>query len=411
MTSKYFPIKSNTACRLKWSFSTLYLTDGVSSSCHRASHAALTPENFTEFHNLPNKLNDRKTMLAGLWPGNGCEHCRDVELAGGTSDRQFQNTIPDVYPSILDTDSSLVSVEPSILEVFFQNTCNLKCAYCSEKYSSSIEQENKKFGRIEILGERGKLPINRYDEFIDLFWQWMSVNSTTLKRMNILGGEPLIQSDFEKLLEFFEDNPNPNLELSITTNLIIKQKRLIDCADKLNRLLTDKKIKRVDILCSVDGWGKQQEYSRAGFDCAVFEENIISLLKYPFRVSLLSTINALNIRELPELFEKKNQWSKIKQVFWYMHFILPFESHLMRPTIFDYGLWKDAFEQVYDKIPDDNFDDTSTRNVLFGIMQKCKSATPDLHAQKILIEYLYELDRRRGTDWQTTFPWLTKYVV
>jgi hypothetical protein len=94
-----------------------------------------------------------------------------------------------------------------------------------------------------------------------------------------------------------------------------------------------------------------------------------------------------------------------------MHTVLPQESHVTRPTIFDYNVWSDALHQVYDEIPDDNFDDKATKDVLFGIMQKLKVASNDVQSQQVLIEYLTELDHRRGTAWQTTFPWLKEYVV
>ena len=65
MSGKYFPIKTKTACQLKWAWSTLYLNNGETKSCHRTGQSELTPENFLNFHNtldtrrgevLPNTL-------------------------------------------------------------------------------------------------------------------------------------------------------------------------------------------------------------------------------------------------------------------------------------------------------------------------------------------------------------------
>ena len=33
-------------------------------------------------------------MMQGKWPGQGCEYCRDIEAAGGISDRVEFNSNP-----------------------------------------------------------------------------------------------------------------------------------------------------------------------------------------------------------------------------------------------------------------------------------------------------------------------------
>jgi len=61
MSVKYFPIKTETACRLKWSWSTIYLTTGISGSCHRASYGQLNQNNFDNIDQRRN-LNWKKTF-------------------------------------------------------------------------------------------------------------------------------------------------------------------------------------------------------------------------------------------------------------------------------------------------------------------------------------------------------------
>jgi len=55
MSAKYFPIKTATACQLKWNWSTLYLHDETTASCHRTGWSPLTVENFDDFHNTEKK--------------------------------------------------------------------------------------------------------------------------------------------------------------------------------------------------------------------------------------------------------------------------------------------------------------------------------------------------------------------
>jgi hypothetical protein len=44
MEQRYFPIKTATACQLKWNWSTLFLTTGTTSSCHRTFGGSIDPE-------------------------------------------------------------------------------------------------------------------------------------------------------------------------------------------------------------------------------------------------------------------------------------------------------------------------------------------------------------------------------
>jgi len=149
MSAKYFPIKTETACQLKWNWSTIRLYTGVTSSCQRASYSNITVDNFDSFHNTREKIDARKLMLNGQWPSGGCGYCQQIEAAGGVSDRMFHTSIPNMYPLELDNNSLAVEVTPTILEVYFDNVCNMSCIYCWDGFSSKIQQENIKFGRFE----------------------------------------------------------------------------------------------------------------------------------------------------------------------------------------------------------------------------------------------------------------------
>ena len=57
-------------------------------------------------------------MLQGLWPEQGCEYCRNIEQAGGQSDRITNLNFPGIHaPPELDQDLNAVNVTPRILEV------------------------------------------------------------------------------------------------------------------------------------------------------------------------------------------------------------------------------------------------------------------------------------------------------
>ena len=140
MSNQYFPIKTDTACQLKWNWSTIRLYNGITSSCHRVEGDLIGIENFDNFHNTPKKLSDRKLMLQGQWPKGGCEYCQQIEKSGGTSDRQFHLAIPNMTPPELESNPEAIEVTPRILEVYFDNVCNMSCLYCWAGFSSKIQQ-------------------------------------------------------------------------------------------------------------------------------------------------------------------------------------------------------------------------------------------------------------------------------
>lgn len=417
MSARQFPIKTQTSCRLKWSWSTLYLNQGTTASCHRSSQS-LIPDQFEDFHNTPVKIQDRTVMLQDQWPGNGCEYCRDIELAGGTSDRQFQNSIPEVYPRELDTDNTLTAVAPAILEVFFSNTCNLACVYCNAMFSSSIQAENKKFGGAILPELDFEYKDNRAKDLIPEFWSWFEKNSGSLQRLQILGGEPFLLKDVAQLIEYFEKYPHPDLEFNLVTNLSLPTNLLEPILNKLQILKESKKLKRIDIQVSVDCWGKSQEYIRYGFDMATFERNMLLLIeKNAFRIGLLSTFTSLSIPTLPDLAIKYNQWCKKQKIFWYMNLVLPNNESVFDPTVFDYSYYEPHVNKMYNLLPTESWDDKETLKSFDGIVTKLKAKCKhDVHKQSQLVNYLEANDRRRQSSWKYIFPCLSnitesKHVV
>lgn len=406
--SKYFPIKSDTSCRLKWGWSTIYLNIGQTASCHRASKSYI--DNLTNFHNTESKIVARQQMLDGQWPAGGCEYCKNIESAGGTSDRQFQNQIPEIYPPELDTDPAATVVDPVILEVFFSNTCNLRCVYCSASVSSGIQQENKRFGGAIIASQNFEYQDNRYKELVPQFWQWMTANGHKLKRLQVLGGEPFLQDDVDQLIAYFEATPCPDLEFNLVTNLMIPSRLLQTKLQQLASLLERQHLKRVDLQCSVDSWGPAQEYVRYGFERDLFDSNLRMVQEFAvFRTGLLSTVNVLSINEMPELARKFLEWNQHSVVYWYMHLVLPEGTSIFNPMDFDYRVFSTSLDTVYNLIPQDTWDNRQTLQIFDGIRNKLtKGCCNNTVKHDQLRAYLDQNDIRRSSDWKTTFPWLIK---
>ena len=217
-----FPIHTKTACQSKWTWSTIYLNQLSTASCHRVNPVPFSLEEFDNFHNIPKKLEDRRLMLKGEWPTGGCEYCRVIEEAGGHSDRQHNLEIRGLTPPELEQDLTAVQVSPRIVEIFAQNTCNLSCTYCNSNLSSKIEQENRKFGEFNQGGVH--IPVTNVPQttkqYFDRFIAWLDSNIQTLVRLHLLGGETFIQHDLmTAVLDIIKRKPNPRLEFCIFSNM------------------------------------------------------------------------------------------------------------------------------------------------------------------------------------------------
>lgn len=410
---RYFPIKTKTACQLKWSWSTIALTTGTTQSCHRVDPLPFNIESFN-FHNTVEKIKQRETMLSGEWPQAGCQHCENVERTGiGQSDRQFFLQVPNLSPIELEENPTATTINPTILEVYIDNTCNLSCVYCIPSLSSRIDNELKKYGRFEknglVLESTYKKEIN-FDKIQEKFWQWMQANAHSLQRLHLLGGEPFYQEQFDKFLDFFENNPCPNLEFNIVTNLMISKSRLKNYIDIIKKLIINKKIKRLDITASIDCWGPQQEFVRHGINLKQWQENFEYLISERWiTLNINNTISVLTIKTLPELLRLLKQWTKNRKIEHYFSTVIyPSYMHpmILGPTEFD-----EDFKTILELMKTDTWRGDHAKIHMQGVIAGIQNSVYNKNETLKLLTFLDEMDNRRKTDWRELFPWLEKYNV
>jgi len=411
--TKIFPIKTATACQLKWSWSTIFLTTGTTASCHRVQHYPIT-EDFN-FHNTPEKIKARELMLEGKWPGKGCEYCRDIESAGGQSDRITNLDMWEFAgPAELEADPTATYVTPRILEIYFSNTCNLKCTYCSPYFSSLWDDENKKFGGTRFSGSQefvnlgtrfsgsSRLEINKQKCF-----NWLKDNIEKLYQLNILGGEPLYQEEFDQLLDVLEDTPAPNLKLTFFSNLAVAENKLVSKIDRIEQLINKKHVKKLEITASLDCWGPEQEFARFPLNLKRWEKNFEYLLDKEWITLIIgSTITPVTIWTLDQLLEKINNWNKIRDVWWYGNSVNGFPQYMY------IDIFGDAFTEEFDRalalFPEQKPEHRSAKIYLTGIRDQAKSKEPNLTEIKNLYIFLDEMDKRRNTDWRSVYPKLVE---
>jgi hypothetical protein len=267
LKNRVFPIVTDTACQLKWTWSTVYLTTEQTASCHRTNHHKFDLDKF-DFHNTPSKIDDRKRMLDSKWPDKGCTYCQDIESAGGQSDRITNLDFPGIHaPPELDQNPVAVHVTPRILEVYFDNTCNLKCLYCGPHFSSLWDAENVRHGDPAFVKSKN-IELNKQKLF-----EWLKQHGHNLTVFNILGGEPLYQPELEQVLTLFEQHPAAELKLQMFTNLNARLPYLQKIIQRVKKLIDTECIKQFEITASLDCWGAPQEYVRYPLDLDVWQKN------------------------------------------------------------------------------------------------------------------------------------------
>lgn len=413
----YFPIKTKPACQLKWAWSTIRLYEGSTSSCHRIEKDFLSVDNFDDFHNTENKINDRKKMLSGEWPGRGCEYCKHIEDAGGTSDRMYQSSIPNQYPLELDKDPTATTINPTIVEVYFDNTCNLSCLYCWDGFSSKIQAENRRFGRFEkddVVLDNFATKVDKIGTITDKFFDWLAKNHSTLKQFHFLGGEPFYQAQFNRLLKFFENHPSPQLEFTIVSNLTVAHNKFVTQIEKIKNLIATKKIKRLDVMASIDCFGKPQEYVRYGINLKQFKENFEYLASQRWiYLNFNQTHTGLTIKTAPDVIKYMARLrKKYKRPIAHSFGEVVFSHSCLRPGIFGKGFFDKDFDKIYKAM--ENYDEDWQNQQMLGYMQglqkKYNNQSRDYKEIKKLGVLLDEIDRRRNLNWRKTFPWLTKLV-
>jgi len=227
---------SPTMCYAKWSQVSMHLTNGMTHSCyHPPTHKIPLEEldkNITALHNTEEKKEQRRQMLKGERP-EGCSYCWNIEDTGSRSDRVYRSGeywAQESKEDIMDAGAS-GNINPRYVEVNFNQACNFKCSYCSPHLSTAWQEEIEEYGEypttsphnnIDSLANKGLMPLKVSQDdnpYVTAFWKWWPEMYKTLRVFRMTGGEPLMDKNTFKVLDYVYENPNKDLELSITSNM------------------------------------------------------------------------------------------------------------------------------------------------------------------------------------------------
>lgn len=483
---------SPSMCLAKWLQVSLHLPQGMTQSCyHPPTHTVPLEElavNPGALHNTKFKIRERKQMLEGQRP-EGCAYCWKIEDAEGEhlSDRHYRSSewwsAPD-FDAVTGNPPDW-NVKPRYVEVNFNQACNFKCMYCSPHLSTSWQEEIEKWGayklsrnmqhnQIEALEQRGMMPLKvaaKENPYVQAFWQWWPEIYRNLRVFRMTGGEPLMDKNTFKVLEYVNENPHGQLELSITSNMCPPDQKLfdkfIDVIKKCEVIRTYEDVENFNensgnnwyvapaykhfmLFVSLDGFGAQAEYMRTGLEFDRLLNNIRTFLRETKHtsVSFINTFNLLSIPSLQKFAEmilelRKEFGGRAQQEFTiqppethgvthapYVHkkfqriwFDIPLLRYPAWFSIQNAGAWGvNSVEQVL-KFLEDNVQDDDYLETFEGIKPyEILKLKRDLAVMKQPLPldqqitnktnfYLFtrEYDRRRGTQFTNTFPELKHY--
>ena len=235
----------------------------------------LNTKTITEILNGPELAEIRQSVSHGQ-PHAYCSNCVNAERYGNKSERAWHNNnSPDIdYGTAGDQYHY-----PVIVDVRWNNTCNLSCNYCGPLDSS-------KWASLK------NIPVNTstrhyYTDVCDFIEQ----HYDKVQEVALIGGEPLLLKENIKLLDVIPDD----CIVTLITNL----SNPLENNEIFKKLA---KRKRVGWSLSFDNIGSQFEYVRYGGDWGLLQENLAIIKSLMVKDSMLSQAHWSGIHAVYNLY-------------------------------------------------------------------------------------------------------------
>lgn len=196
-------------------------------------------------------IHDYRRQLAELDLEKNCDYCIQQDRGGEYSYRQQFN-----------------DPEEFIITASIDNICNLKCVTCTPNNSTQILAErlkyDDKFAPEHIKKFVSDVVAKQTPKKVAFIKDALSTSSFKHGRVDILGGEPLINPAVFDFIDWLAEQPySSNLSLNITTNGTTY-------TDKIKKYINI--FRSVSVQLSIDGIGEEFEYLRFGASFETLEK-------------------------------------------------------------------------------------------------------------------------------------------
>jgi organic radical activating enzyme len=300
---------SKTFCLAKYDQFTVHIHQAIVHSCHLSQTKNITEdmiENAFSYFNFKEIKDIRKKMKSGEQIVD-CTYCWKIENNSElNSERHIKSfSLRDRFDEIKNMNPEDEDIIPTYLELSFSSICNFKCSYCNLNFSTRWKADILEHGDFNVPGGHNQISYlftgkdvkgNSIDGLIKKFWGHFPEILKNLKTLRITGGEPTLQKElYSNILDYIIENPIPDLELSINTNLGANKKIIEKFASKLKIIEKEKKVKHINIFTSCDSYGEDAEFIREGFNYEYWKSNCYYLLNEleTANINIMCTINNL----------------------------------------------------------------------------------------------------------------------
>jgi sulfatase maturation enzyme AslB (radical SAM superfamily) len=303
---------SKTFCILPWTHAATY-TDGTALLCCVAkaqpNHCDLNTQTLKQVWNGHLFKSTRLKMLRGEEVDN-CAACYEEEAMGINSHRLVENYIwykrlgKEYVNNLINNTRQDGSVPHDLitLDLRLGNTCNLQCVMCRPidsskwvKHATVLSEELTTDAKYDWQGKIDEFSVKNFEwykdqEFLDSFYE----SASGIQHIIFGGGEPLYIKEHKEIIkQLVNRGYSKNIELRYHTNGTIWDQEVADLWTQF---------KRVEVMISIDGHGKVNDYIRYPSDWATIEKNLQLYDNSPDPIDpkILCTVQALNIAYLPE---------------------------------------------------------------------------------------------------------------
>ena len=426
-----------TVCLAKWKHLNLYLHLQEGHSCYHPPPHKISVEQVREnlwaIHNTPEKIVARAEMLSGIGPKE-CSYCWNIEKldSKNISDRHIK-TYEESWDGDMKRVENILSsglsdkVSPSVIEVSFANTCNFKCVYCNPKASSRWADEIKRFGPYQGLDNDYKIEQifleEDANELLQSFRMWLPMLKGELVGLRVTGGEPLLQKTTFHILNDIVANPQPDLVLMINSNLGSSPQILEKFCDIVRTIHKNEAVRNFRLYTSLESTGARAEYVRYGLDFELWKKNAAYYLENtPYDLAVMCTYNLLSVTSYTDFlkllleFRKKycTNRKRIQLDIPYLDYPRMFHASLLGPNYLNYISESIEFMKKNYSEKDPTLFDSVEISKLKRIHDLWKSGPLSekemTEQRKQFLRFQSEADRRRDTDFISTFPELKAFV-
>lgn len=354
-------------------------------------------ENLREAWNSDYFRSIRQTMLSGQFPQN-CSKCFYREKLNGESRRQienrsWQNVMTEEKAKQLTADDGSLQTPPICLDIRTGNICNLKCVTCFPTNSIKWLEDKPLLGKYENTKAYDVTPA--WDDPEGPVWQFVRENAKALHKLCFLGGEPLASRLHQSVLDTLVEQEAFQVRLKYVTNGTLLKPELIEKWQKF---------KHVEILVSLDGIN-----------------SILEFIRFPAKwQDLLRKLQLLNSTESSN-FSRQILWTCSNLSLFYLPETISFSKEYLPNLNFSLGDWvvrpshlspqnlpKAAKQAIHQRIQNCAHLANDSQVKFFLNHMDQQDLWPE-HGQ-VLLNYLDDLDKVRGTNWKMTFEDLSQFV-